>query len=47
MSLYQFKFRQTQNQNTFFFAIQIFDTLYPLLSVLLNAWQRKAKHKPN
>ena len=28
-----------------FFAIQILDTLYPLLSVPLKAWQRKAKYK--
>ena len=28
-----------------FFAIEILDTLYPLLSVPLKAWQRKSKHK--
>ena len=43
MSLYQFQ--QTKNQNPFFLAFQILDTLYPLLSVPLKAWQRKAKHK--
>ena len=42
---YQSRFRQTYYQNPFFFAIQIVYNLCPLLSVPLEAWQRKAKHK--
>ena len=45
MSLYQFQFRQTSYPKPFFFAIQILDTLYLLLSESLKAWQRKAEHK--
>ena len=41
MSLYEAQFRQTQYQNPFFFAIQILDTLYPLLSLPLRAGNAK------
>ena len=38
-----FNFVKLNNRTHLFFAIQIRDTLYPVLSVPLKAWQRKAK----